>query len=104
MKLEEAIGPLKRAADLAPREPRFAYVLGVALQEVGRTRDAMAVLEKAHERHPGDRSILEALVAFNREAGNLDAALGHARTLALLAPGDPGARELVRQLGAMQGR
>ncbi len=103
-KLGEAIGSLKRAADLAPGEPRFAFVLGVALQEAGRTSDALAVLEKAHERHSGDRSILEALVAFNREAGNLDAALAHARTLALQAPGDPGVRELVRQLEAMHGR
>jgi Flp pilus assembly protein TadD len=50
-------------------------------------------------KHPNDRDSLLALTAFQRDAGNLDAARGSARRLATLEPDDPEFRMLLRQLG-----
>jgi Flp pilus assembly protein TadD len=66
----EALTELARAAALRPDAPRYAYVHAVALHDAGRAREAMAVLERAHERASGDADILEALVAYAREAGD----------------------------------
>jgi tetratricopeptide (TPR) repeat protein len=55
--LQAAIAELERAAELRPELPRYAYVLAVALSDVGQTDRALVVLRAAHERHPGDRNI-----------------------------------------------
>ena len=48
---------------------RYGYILGVALNAVGETGHASMVLERAHERPPGQRDLLTALIAFNRDIG-----------------------------------
>jgi Flp pilus assembly protein TadD len=58
-KMPEALESLRQATELAPNETRFAYVYAVALHEVGRTREALAVVEKCLERAPGDRPLRE---------------------------------------------
>jgi tetratricopeptide (TPR) repeat protein len=58
-KLPEALASLQQATDLAPDETRFVYVYAVALHEVGRTREALAAVERALERAPGDRPLRE---------------------------------------------
>ena len=89
---------LERAARLRPDEARYSYVYGVALHSVGDSVDALAVLEKAHRDHPGDRDILLALASVSRDAGALEDAIGYARKLLDLAPEYPGVREFVAQL------
>jgi hypothetical protein len=53
------------------------------------------VLEEAHKHRPADREVLYALVNFNRENGNLPAAVGYAEELVAISPDDP---EIVRIL------
>jgi hypothetical protein len=47
---------------------------------------------------PDDRDILQALVAFSRDAGELEAALGYAERLERSAPGDPEFAKLIEDL------
>jgi Flp pilus assembly protein TadD len=83
-RLPEALVELRRAADLAPDRGRYAYVYGVALDSSGQPDGAFAVLAKAHEAHPANREILQALVAFAGKAGKTTAAEEYGRQLAAL--------------------
>jgi Flp pilus assembly protein TadD len=82
--LPEALVELKRAAELAPDRARYAYVYGVALDSAGQTDRALEVLAKAQERHPANRDILQALVAFAAKAGKTSAAQDYGQKLAAL--------------------
>jgi len=62
-RLEEAVAELERAAALRPDNPRYAFVLAVALQTRGDRDAALRVLREALERHPGDRD----LAGFRRQ-------------------------------------
>jgi len=52
-----ALDALGRAAELDPGNPRFGFVHALALHEAGRMREALAVVEKALARSPGDPSL-----------------------------------------------
>jgi predicted CXXCH cytochrome family protein len=95
---DEALGEVRRAAELEPDRGRYAYVYAVALHSAGRGEEAMVVLRGALDKHPDDRDILLALINFNREAGNIGPALEYAERLALIAPDDRGLALLVEQL------
>jgi Flp pilus assembly protein TadD len=58
----------------------------------------MTVLKDSLARHPDDRETLLALVTFNRDAGNIGAALEHAEHLVRIAPNDPSLASLVEEL------
>ena len=64
----------------------------------GQGEKAMDVLKEGLTRHPGNRDILSALIAFARAAGNLDSALGYAEQLAAIMPDDRNLAVLVQQL------
>jgi len=68
------------------------------VHDLGSPPEALALLQRSHERFPADRDTLAALVAFAREAGDADLARAYAHRLQELAPGDPQVREMVRQL------
>jgi tetratricopeptide (TPR) repeat protein len=82
----EAVASLARAAELAPAAARYGYVYGVALHSTGHTDRALAVLTRAHDRHPG------------RERGARDATMAYARKLLEVAPEDPRARQILGDL------
>ena len=63
-----------------------------------RLKQISIVLEETHLRYPNDREILYALVAFNRDTGNLGAARSYAEKLIVLSPQDPAARRLLDSL------
>jgi tetratricopeptide (TPR) repeat protein len=71
---DEAMPALTRAAKLAPENARYTYVYAVALHSMGNARKAITTLETALQQHPYDRQIMEALVAFYRDAGELEKA------------------------------
>ena len=81
-KSDEAIVELEAAARLMPENPRFIYVYAVALKSTGKTDDAIAQLQTAHDRFPDNVEILQALISFNREAGNEFAAQRYMKKLA----------------------
>jgi predicted CXXCH cytochrome family protein len=64
-----AVAELKRAAELAPADPRFAYVYAVALHGTGKTQEALAAVESALSRAPGSRELLELRAELARPAG-----------------------------------
>jgi predicted CXXCH cytochrome family protein len=85
---EEAMSELRRAAELEPDRARYAYVYAVALNSAGRRDDAIATLKAAVAKHPGNRDLLLALVTFNRDAGDIAAAVAYGEELTRLAPDD----------------
>jgi tetratricopeptide (TPR) repeat protein len=97
-RLDDALGELRRAAELAPEQPRYAYVYAVALHSAGRNSEAMTTLNESLARHPDDRDTLLALVSFSRDAGDPATALTYAEQLAQIAPADSNIANLVQDL------
>jgi tetratricopeptide (TPR) repeat protein len=73
-------------AEFSPDRARYAYVYAVGLHSAGRNDEAMDILKRALDQHPGDRDVLLALVTFNRDGGNLAAAITYAEKAVELAP------------------
>ena len=82
----EAIEALEQAARYSPDNARYVYVYAVALNSAGETARALLVLQGAHNRFPNNTDILSALVAFNRDSGNPEAARRYAERLQSLSP------------------
>jgi Flp pilus assembly protein TadD len=97
-KADEAVAEFARAAENEPVQARYAYVYAVALQSAGRKDEAMTILKDSLARHPDDHDTLLALVTFNRDAGNIGAALEYAERLVRIAPDDPSLAALVEDL------
>ena len=95
---EEAILELARAVELAPDQPRFAFVYAVALHDLGQAEQSLAVLEQAHRESPSNQEILLGLISFHREAGDSRQALSYARKLLAQDPNNADLQQLVRQL------
>jgi tetratricopeptide (TPR) repeat protein len=96
---DAALAELATAAKLAPEEPRFAYVYGVALYDTGKRGEAMKVLQSALARHPYDREILFALATYERAAGDAARARERARLLRELEPENRDFARLAAELG-----
>jgi tetratricopeptide (TPR) repeat protein len=94
----DALGLLAKAASLQPNNTQYSYVYAVALNSAGHPDGAIDVLQQAHQRRPADRQVLEALIAFERDRGNLPAAITYAQHLIQLVPDDPNAKALLAQL------
>ena len=80
-KTEEAIIELKTAARLSPGNSRYIYVYAVALNSTGKSDEAIKQLQVAHDRFPDNVEILQALISFNRDAGNSFAAKRYMKKL-----------------------
>lgn len=103
-RLSQGVDALGQAAKLRPEVAHYSYVYGVALKEVGKTEIAVAVLEKAHQRHPYDRELLLALVTISRDRGEFDSAIQYAKKLVALSPDDPAAQQLLKQLESQRAK
>jgi predicted CXXCH cytochrome family protein len=93
-----ALNEFVEAAKLAPDNARYAYVHAIAVDSAGKREQALAMLRSAHKRHPNDLDILGALLALSRETGDRQAALGYAKQLAELLPGNPELGRLIAEL------
>src|SRR5215472_8117022 len=93
-----ALDLLRRAHERMPDNVRYAYVYAVALNSSGAAGEATALLKQTHRQHPADRDVLRALVSFARDNGDFAAALGYAREMLTLDPGNAQLRELVEEL------
>jgi Flp pilus assembly protein TadD len=98
IRYQEALPLLAKAAALEPNNTRYSYVYAVALKSIGQTEHAIRVLEQAHQRRPADRQVLTSLVDFERENGNLAAAIIYAEQLVDLVPDDPRARDVLSEV------
>ena len=97
-RLDEALDELRRAAELAPEQARYAYVYAVALHSAGHASEAMTTLKDGLARHPDDRDTLLALISFSRDAGDPGTALEYAEQLARIAPTDQTIAALIESL------
>jgi Flp pilus assembly protein TadD len=95
----EALDLLRQAARTRSDNPRYAYVYAVALRDAGRPADGLAVLESALARFPNDPDLLFTAAIGAYEAGRRARASDHARVFAAVAPDDPRAGTLMRELG-----
>jgi predicted CXXCH cytochrome family protein len=85
VRLRDATGALasfRTASQLAPEDAHFGYVYAVALNANHETPRAIAEIDRGLARHPDDRDLLEAAVAFRREIGDRSGAAHYARLLA----------------------
>ena len=80
-KNDEAIKYLQRAAGFDSSNAHYAYVYGVALNSIGKKSLAIEVMQDAYDRFPKDTDILNALIAFHRDAGNKFAAQTYMKKL-----------------------
>ena len=95
---DDSLVELGRAAELDPNNARYPYVYAVGLHSAGRVGDAIAILKGNLDKHSADRNSLLALVTFNRDSGDVSAALAYAERLAQLDPGDRRISELIAAL------
>jgi tetratricopeptide (TPR) repeat protein len=96
--LQGAVTELDTAARLAPSDVDTQSTLGVALFSAGRQDDAIDLLDHTWRAHPGDRTVLAALVSYLRERGELAQLEVIATRLVDLSPDDPGARALLNEI------
>ena len=96
--LPAALDALDRAASLAPDEPYYQYVTGIALNSVGERDDALQKLRQVHDRFPGHRETLLALATIHRDGSEFDEASVYARRLLTLSPADASARALLEEI------
>jgi Flp pilus assembly protein TadD len=95
---EQALGELRRSAELDPDHARYAYVYAVALHSAGQKDEAMRILKKTAVARPGDRDTLLAIISFARDDGDATTALDYARQLAQFTPGDSRLTDLIGNL------
>ena len=95
---DAALAEFQKAAELGPDSARYVYVYAVALNSGGQGDKAIKVLVEGLARHPGDRDLLSALIAFNRTGGDLISALAYAERLAAITPDDRNLAALIQQL------
>jgi predicted CXXCH cytochrome family protein len=94
----EAISSLKRAAELEPAQPRYAYVYGVALQSAGQANEARRVLAAALLASPSNVEILTALLQDALQSRDLKSALSYAGRLRVLRPDDAALAQFIERL------
>jgi Flp pilus assembly protein TadD len=94
----DALKELAEATRLEPANARFAYVYGVALNDSGDSRQALAVLADALKRQPNDRDLLSGLALYTAKAGQREAALGYAKKLVALDPENPEYAQLAARI------
>jgi predicted CXXCH cytochrome family protein len=103
-KTSEAAEEIRKAAELAPDNARYAYVYAVVLNATGSRLRAVDVLQRTHQAHPADWDVLTALTLFARDAGDFVTALKGATDMVALRPQDRQAWQLMSQLQKLQPR
>ena len=98
---DEALIELRLAAEAAPDNARYAYVLGIALNSMERPDEAMQVLNDAQLRFESDFDISMALATMRRDSGDKEGALTIAYELARRHPDQPAVLSLLRSLEAV---
>lgn len=93
-----ALQEIATAYRLAPNNIRYDYVYGIALNSIGKQREALAVLKAAYKRQPYNLQLLSALISIEREVGDKNTALIYARKVAELLPDNKEIKQLIAEL------
>ena len=83
---DKALEELRLASTLEPESAQYVYVYAVALNSTGKQQEAAMVLQGAFNKHPNNRDILNALVAFHRDLGNEAVSRAYAEKLRAITP------------------
>ena len=102
-RLTEALQQLREADSLRPDQARYALAHALALDALGQRAKAMETLTRSYRGHPHDRDLLFALATFSRNRGRMQDAIRYAKELVGVAPEDPGAKQLLKELESRQG-
>lgn len=94
----QALAEFARAQALAPEEPQYAYVHGIALHDTGDADGALRILREAAARFPGHPDLLVALVQYAAAAGQWEEARRWGEQLRAV---DPEALEIQRFLQSL---
>lgn len=95
---DEAREALSRATQLAPDEPRYAYVEIIALRALGGADEARTVLEKAQRRFPFNPDLLQLQLQDALQQNDAERAGALAQTLSELTPDDEEIARLAARL------
>ncbi|MBL7251257.1 multiheme c-type cytochrome [Alloalcanivorax marinus] len=91
---EEALDAFQKAHRLQPGNPRYSYVLAVALFD-SEPEQALSLIDDAIRKHPFDHDLLWAAASFNARAGRRQEALIHAQEILSHYPEDQRVRRLL---------
>jgi len=95
---EKALHYLGRAAGLEYAGTRHRFVYAIALHDLGKPEQAITQLLVLLRATPHNEEVLLALANYSAELGQRDKAVGFARTLTELAPGNRNYQQLYQQL------
>ena len=84
--MPEALTYLRIAAESPTTTDRYIYVYAIALNSVGKPKQALNILEQGHKKFPANTDMLYALVSINKEAGNQERAQYFESRLQKLVP------------------
>jgi tetratricopeptide (TPR) repeat protein len=93
---ELALKYLQQAADLETEGTRHRFVYAIALHDLGKPAEAIVQLQKLLRSVPQSEEVLLALSNYNTELGQRKKALGYAKTLTQIAPGNRSYQQLYK--------
>ncbi|MEK1890526.1 MAG: tetratricopeptide repeat protein [Phyllobacterium sp.] len=96
----EAIQELAESVRLAPDNSRYRTTLAIALDSVGRTEDAFAMLGETIASGQPDANLLGTAIQFGLKLQRFPKTLEYAEALSRLQPNDPQLTQLIEQLQA----
>lgn len=96
---EKALHYLGRAAELESVGTRHRFTYAIALHDLGKPQEAIDQLLALLRATPSSEEVLLALANYSAELGQRDKALGFAKTLTNIAPGNRNYQQLYQQLG-----
>ncbi len=99
-----ALPALAEAARLAPHNTRYGYVHAVALNSLGKHREAIAEVQRLIQDQPANAELLMLGLDAAQHQQDWPVALAFARALQQLAPADPALKNLVRDLESWIGK
>jgi Flp pilus assembly protein TadD len=94
----DALADLAHATELAPDEPRFAYVYAVALNSAGQVEAALAEVDRGLRLQPLNRDLLTAGALFARDAGLATRARDYVQRLVEAVADDPAIAALAAEI------
>jgi tetratricopeptide (TPR) repeat protein len=104
LEFDQALEELKKAERLNPDLPRLYYALGLAHQQLGRNKEAIAAFETELRRAPQDGSTLYFLALVLEADGNLTVAQQRVNEALKLDPRSPEANGLSGKILLKQGK
>jgi len=94
---EKALLHLALATKQSDSQPRYVFVYAVALDNLGRTEEAIALLKRAVNTWPNQYDLLATLVSYYEKIGRIAEAGEYISQLSRLAPNSPQVKRLVEQ-------